>query len=81
MKVLKFNEQHTEEEEVTKKTLKDFIFLEKIDNGAGKSTIMDCLQDTFGFEDNTYYIRLIGKPCKVNFIDFHWGDKKFASSW
>jgi len=59
------------------------------DNGAGKSTIMECLADTFGFQDDTYMkrqsmkknIQLTGKKCKVNYIDFHGGDKKFASAF
>jgi len=59
------------------------------DNGAGKSTLMECLGDTFGFQDDTYLkrqkmkdnIKLTGKPCKVQYLDFHAGDKKFAAAF
>lgn len=59
------------------------------DNGVGKSTIMECLADKFDYNDDTYIKRSdMKKHIKITFdeghevkyVDFHSGDKKFASS-
>lgn len=60
------------------------------DNAVGKSTVMECLSDYYGFKDDTYlkrgnmkdYIKVddTGK-FPVKSLDFHSGDRKFSSSF
>lgn len=61
------------------------------DNGVGKSTLLECIRDHYGYVDDTYlrrqnmkkHIKLDTIPDKFNFtyIDFHGDDKKFAGSF
>ena len=61
------------------------------DNGVGKSTIMDCLADNYGFKDDTYLKRgemkgnikleTVDKEFKVDYMDFHASDKRFAGAF
>lgn len=61
------------------------------DNGVGKSTIMDCLADLYKFKDDTYLKRRKMKEniklevaegdFKVDYMDFHASDKRFAASF
>lgn len=60
------------------------------DNGVGKSTILDCLMDHFGVEDDTYLKRRnlaksvdisVAPGCKAVCLDLHGGDRKFAGAF
>ncbi len=61
------------------------------DNGVGKSTIMECIADNFGYKDDTYLKRrdmkdnvkltVVPEKFKHKYVDFHSGDKKFASTF
>jgi predicted ATPase len=60
------------------------------DNGVGKSTIMDCLADTYKFKDDTYLKRSKMKEnirietegeFPVDYMDFHASDKRFSGSF
>ncbi len=61
------------------------------DNGVGKSTLLECVRDDFGYEDDTYMRRLgMKKHIKIDkvsqnfnftYIDFHGDDKKHAGSF
>lgn len=61
------------------------------DNGVGKSTLLECIRDHFGFKDDTYlrrqnmkaHINLDKVEDKFNFtyIDFHGDDRKYAGSF
>lgn len=60
------------------------------DNGVGKSTLLECIADKYGFIDDTY-MRRNEMSLNVNiedegefkfkFIDFHGFDKKFSSNF
>jgi predicted ATPase len=61
------------------------------DNGVGKSTLLECIRDHFGYKDDTYlrrqnmkvHINLDKVEDKFNFtyIDFHGDDRKYAGSF
>lgn len=61
------------------------------DNGVGKSTLLECIRDHYGYVDDTYlrrqgmkkYIKLDTATEFFNFtyIDFHGDDRKFAGSF
>jgi predicted ATPase len=61
------------------------------DNGVGKSTLIECIADHFGYEDETYMKRknmkdnvLIEKSdvkFPFKYIDFHGDDKKFSGTF
>lgn len=61
------------------------------DNGVGKSTLLECIRDHYGYVDDTYlrrqdmkkHIKIDTVPEKFNFtyIDFHGDDRKFAGSF
>ena len=61
------------------------------DNGVGKSTLLECIRDYYGYVDDTYlrrqnmkkHIKLDTVPEKFNFtyIDFHGDDRKFADAF
>lgn len=60
------------------------------DNGVGKSTLLECIRDEFGYEDETYLRRqgmkkhiIIEKEGTFPFkyVDFHGDDRKFSGSF
>jgi predicted ATPase len=61
------------------------------DNGVGKSTLLECIRDHYGYVDDTYlrrqgmkkHIKIDTVPEKFNFtyIDFHGDDRKFAGAF
>lgn len=61
------------------------------DNGVGKSTLLECVRDTFGYKDDTYLRRQdMKKHIKMErvegkfpfkYIDFHGDDKKYAGAF
>jgi predicted ATPase len=61
------------------------------DNGVGKSTLLECIRDHYGYVDDTYlrrqgmkkHIKIDTVSEKFNFtyIDFHGDDRKFAGSF
>lgn len=60
------------------------------DNGVGKSTLLECIRDEFGYVDDTYLRRrdmkkhiIIEKEGTFPFkyVDFHGDDKKFAGAF
>jgi predicted ATPase len=61
------------------------------DNGVGKSTLLECIRDHFGYKDDTYMRRQNMKshiniekseePFNFTYIDFHGDDRKFAGSF
>lgn len=60
------------------------------DNGVGKSTLLECIADQYGHKDETYlkrqgmkkHARIEAKEgIKVNYVDFHGDDRKFAGSF
>lgn len=60
------------------------------DNGVGKSTLLECIADSYGYKDETYLKRQGMKKnvrieavegIKVKYIDFHGDDRKYAGSF
>jgi len=61
------------------------------DNGVGKSTLLECIRDHYGYVDDTYlrrqgmkkHIKIDDVSEKFNFtyIDFHGDDRKFAGAF
>jgi predicted ATPase len=61
------------------------------DNGVGKSTLLECIRDYFGYVDDTYLRRMdmkqhikidkVSDNFNFTFVDFHGDDKKFASAF
>ncbi len=61
------------------------------DNGVGKSTLLECIADYFGYKDETYLKRQNMKKNIIverdsnsfafHYIDFHGDDKKFSGSF
>lgn len=61
------------------------------DNGVGKSTLLECIRDHFGYVDDTYMRRkdmkknikldMVEDKFNFNYIDFHGDDKKFSGSF
>lgn len=60
------------------------------DNGIGKSTVLDCLAEEFGYKDDTYFKRTGVKKhivaekendFKTKYIDFHAHDRKYSGSF
>lgn len=60
------------------------------DNGVGKSTLLECIRDEFGYVDDTY-LRRQGMKKHITmekegtfpfqYVDFHGDDRKFAGSF
>lgn len=60
------------------------------DNGVGKSTLLECIRDEFGYVDDTY-LRRKGMKKHITmekegtfpfkYVDFHGDDRKFAGSF
>ncbi len=60
------------------------------DNGVGKSTLLECIRDEFGYEDETYLRRQDMKKhitiekegtFPFKYVDFHGDDRKFSGSF
>jgi len=61
------------------------------DNGVGKSTLLECIRDNYGYVDDTYlrrrnmktHIKIDDSVSKFNFtyIDFHGDDRKFSGAF